>query len=173
MNLHEYTVQAEATAQPAAYDRAYLIPMIVGEVGELFGQRAKAVWHGWAPERLQAELVSEYGDIAWGCAILMKLEGTNPEQVTFRDMSYRGARFTGLVDPWQQVMSKAHDVYLFSLEDATSSYVRGAAQQLWLALGTYCQDITGKSFDDVLFNNLTKLAGRVQRGTLVGSGDHR
>jgi len=57
MNLHEYTVQAEATAQPAAHDRAYLIPMIVGEVGELFGQRAKAVWHGWAPERLQAELV--------------------------------------------------------------------------------------------------------------------
>lgn len=173
MNLHEYLPQAEATAQPAAYDRAYLIPMIVGETGELFGQRAKAVWHGWTPERLQAELVSEYGDIAWGTAILMKLEGTNPEQVTFRDMTHRAAPWSKTVDPWQQVLSKSHDVYLFSLEDATSSFVRGAAQQLWLALAHYSYEITGASFDEVLQNNLTKLAGRVQRGTLVGSGDHR
>lgn len=179
MHVAEYTQRAEATAQPAAYDREYLIPMIVGETGELFGQRAKAVWHGWDWPRLHTELVSELGDIAWGTAILMKLEGTDFTKVTFEGHTSRPHAHTqatwgaGTVDPWQQLLVRANDLHLYYTQPETHCYLRGAAQQLWLALQTHCLAITGDSFDDVLQYNLAKLASRAARGTLVGSGDHR
>lgn len=175
MHVTEYTAQALALLQPIAYDRAYLIPMIVGEVGELFGQRAKAVWHQWPTERLQAELVSEFGDVAWGTAILMQLEGTDLTKVEFANHTSIPKRgmYGSTVDPWQQLQVRAGDLYLYYSEEASHTWLRGAAQQMWLALQTYCQEVTGVPFEEVLQANLDKLAGRVQRGTLVGSGDHR
>lgn len=180
MNVLDYTQEAASTAQSAAYDRAYLIPMIVGEVGELFGQRAKAVWHGWDKERLTDELVLEYGDICWGTAILMLLEGTDHSKVDFTKVTalpHRGGVNTlwagNQPDPWQQLLARSTDLYLYYTQEETHSYLRGAAQQLWLALQTHCQVITGHPFDDVLTANLAKLASRAARGTLVGRGDHR
>lgn len=174
MDLQEYTHLAARTAQPAAYDRAYLVPMIVGETGELFGQRAKAVWHGWDAAKLELELVSEYGDIAWGTAILLKVEGIHYDKVQFPPLRQQGPTVWGRQqDPWQHLLTKAHDVYLFNTQEETSSYVRGAAQQLWLALQHHSLAITGRDFDHVLQVNLDKLASRAARGTLVGAGDHR
>ena len=180
MNVLEYTKAAQATAMPTAYDRSYLIPKIVGEVGELFGHRAKAVWHGWHPDRLAGELISEYGDIAWGTAILMQLEGTDLAKVDFENAtavtrSHGSSMWvsTSVPDPWQQLQSRAGDLYLYYTQEETHTWLRGASQQMWLALQTHCQAITGATFEDVLQHNLAKLAGRVQRGTLVGQGDHR
>jgi hypothetical protein len=170
--LANYQARAAATAQPAAYDRAYLIPMIVGEVGELFGQRAKAVWHGWEPSRLQEELVSEYGDVCWGVAILLQMEGA---------ANLQGSRLRQPVltswgnepDPWQQLQARAGWLYRFHTQKETHQFICGEAKQLWLLLEANCQAITGVPFDAVLGANLAKLASRAARGTLVGQGDHR
>lgn len=166
MELKEYQARAAVTAQPAAYQHHYLVPMIVGEVGELFGQRAKAVWHGWDDNRLRQELVSEYGDIAWGTAILLRMEG-----VSVVDSMYAPRPPYG--NPWQALVSSANDLHLFYSSAETTRWVSSEAQRLWLALQKHCQAITGHSWDTVLQANLAKLAGRVQRGTLVGQGDHR
>lgn len=171
MNLHDYQLAAARTAQPAAYDRAYLIPMIVGETGELFGQRAKSVWHGWHADRLAAELVSEYGDIAWGTAILLDLEGVRDLQGY--DVRPGRTIWGDKLDPWHVLLQKASAIHLFSTQADTQRFVGSEAAQLWLALAQHCEEITGSTWDEVLGANLAKLAGRVERGTLVGSGDHR
>jgi len=174
MNVTEYTAQASSLLMPIANDRAYLIPMIVGETGELFGQRAKAVWHQWTPERLQLELVSEYGDIAWGTAILMQLEGSNLTRFA-ADHPMTGTRdpLTGVRNPWQTLLNRANDLHYWYTERETHGYIRGTAEAMWVALEVHCQAITGVSFEEVLNKNLAKLHSRAERGTLIGSGDHR
>lgn len=171
MELAEYQVAAARTAEPAAYDREYLIPMIVGETGELFGQRAKAVWHGWSPERLQAELALEYGDIAWGVAILLDLEGVR--DVRGYDVRPTRTVWGGQLDPWHVLVQMASAVHLFSTQVDTSRFVSSEAARLWLALEQHCQAITGRSWEVVQQGNLAKLASRAARGVLQGAGDHR
>jgi NTP pyrophosphatase (non-canonical NTP hydrolase) len=73
MKLSEYQSAALSTAMEKAFSLDYLVPMIIGELGELSGQKAKAHWHGWPAEKLEVELVSEYGDVCWGTAILLHM----------------------------------------------------------------------------------------------------
>jgi hypothetical protein len=174
MELMDYQAAAAATAAPEAFSLDYLIPGIVGEVGELFGQKAKAHWHGWTPERLQAELISEYWDICWMTAILLSTE--NVHHLTYKQdrmEEFVLTRWGNKRDSWHILLQRAQYLHQWSTEKETLSYIRGEAQQMWVALHQYCWDITGASFDHVLNANLMKLAGRVQRGTLVGQGDHR
>ena len=169
--LANYQARAAATAQKEAYDLAYLVPMIVGEVGELHGQKAKAHWHGWTPARLQEELVSEFGDVCWGTAILLDMYGirSTPEQLLGQPRTPWGDE----LDPWHILLQRATGLHLFYIQLNTHRYLPGEATQLWLALEKYCHDITGLPFQDVLDYNVKKLADRAARGVLQGSGDHR
>ena len=169
--LSNYQARAASTAAESAYDRSYLIPGIVGEAGELFGQRAKAVWHGWDNQKLSQELVSEYGDICWMTAILLDMEGTKDSHPVL--LGQPGSLRGGELDPWHTLLNRACSLHLFYAQRETQRYIPAEAMQLWLALERYCLRITGADFDTVLDANLAKLAGRVARGTLVGSGDHR
>lgn len=171
MKLADYQSKALRTAQPRAFDNDYLIPMIVGEVGELLGQRAKAHWHGWSPARLREELVSEYGDVAWGTAVLLHVEGSSDIKVKPREIPL--TVFGHRPDPWYALVVRASYLYQFYTQEETHCYIRGEAQQLWLKLEHHCEAITGVPFDEVLNANLHKLASRAARGVLVGSGDHR
>ena len=174
MKFFEYQAAAASTAMPAAFSDAYLVPMIVGEIGELFGQKAKAHWHGWDAARLRTELVSEYGDIAWGTAILLSTRGVHHFEVKSDPMNEHAlTRWGNKMDAWQVLLQRGQYLHQWYTEQETHSYIRGEAQQLWVTLATFSEAITGASFDEVLQTNLAKLAGRVQRGTLVGSGDHR
>lgn len=169
MKLSEYQAAAAATADPKAFSLDYLIPGIVGEVGELHGQKAKSHWHGWDADKLQKELVSEYGDICWMTAILLSTHGvTAVPQVTWKQHKVVTEK-----EAWHILLQKATFLSLWTQEERTMSYLQGEAQQLWLALEDHCETITGMCFDHVLGKNLTKLADRARRGTLVGSGDHR
>lgn len=161
--LGNYQSAAAVTAQEEAFDTDYLVPGIVGEVGELFGQKAKAKWHGWDADVLQAELVSEYGDVAWMTAILLGMYGVDTvEPFSTRDN-------VGLEHLILMRSTALHLYYTLGLEE----HLPEAAARLWAALEHGCQEITGASFQEVLDNNVDKLAGRVARGTLRGSGDHR
>lgn len=172
MDFNTYQKAAGSTAQEKAFSLDYLIPMIVGETGELFGQRAKSHWHGWSADKLQVELVSEYGDICWGVAIFLGTQGVHilpPLPVTAKN-SYGALEAD---NPWQALLSRACYLNMWYTDDTTLSYLKAEAISLWYALERNAEAITGMPFGTVLQANLTKLAGRVARGTLVGSGDHR
>lgn len=170
MKLSEYQAAALTTAQPRAFSLDYLVPMIVGEVGELFGQKAKAHWHGWSADKLQVELVSEFGDVCWGTAILLHVldRGVvelSPEATRRRVRDHR--------DPGQILVQRAAYLHAWYSDEPSRAFLANEAQSMWYTLEAHCEAITGMPFETVLQANLTKLAGRVERGTLVGSGDHR
>lgn len=168
--LREYQTQAKATAQVEAYDHAYLIPGIVGEVGELFGQKAKATWHGWDADTLQTELVAEYGDICWMTALLLDMFELHDETDPVRNTTVLRP-YTR--EPWQTLLGKAYSLHMFHTDPECRPYITGAARDLWVTLRAQCEAITGASFDDVLAYNGAKLAARAAKGVLRGSGDHR
>lgn len=168
MKLSEYQTAAAATADPKAYSLSYLIPMIVGETGELFGQKAKSFWHGWSADKLQQELVSEFGDICWGIAILLKSGNvSNVPSYVFPDSN----------DGWHWLLSCSHDIHLFYTRPGYQSnrmdWILQEAAMMWATLEHHCEEITGVAFDTVLIKNLQKLADRAARGVLKGQGDHR
>lgn len=175
LNLDRYQQRAAATAEPRAYDLEYLVPGIVGEVGELFGQRAKAHWHGWSSAQLRNELVNEYGDICWMTALLLKTRG-----ITDLDPAYPaagGVRW-GRMDPNHALLSASQNVHLQWLMEQegiadSEKWMDESVSRLWRVLRAHCVDITGVPFQQVLNVNLAKLASRAARGVLRGSGDHR
>lgn len=159
MDLQDYQIEACKTAHERAYHLEYLLPGIMGEVGELFGRKAKGYWHGWDEEKLNEELASEYGDIAWMTALLL---------IHFDVHDIEGWPSGGgweTSDLWDNLFLMAGSLQVMP-------EVLGA-QTLWHRLELYCKTITGHDFDYVLRKNLQKLADRQARGTLVGEGNHR
>lgn len=170
MELKEYQERATATAEPRAYDLAYLVPGIVSEVGELLGQQAKAHWHGWTPERLQDAALLEYGDIAWLTAVLLKVNG--------RSNVLPLPRVRSVDTPTQQLVTIARDLHLAWSVDGFSSadredWVAQEAVRMWRRLELHAEAVTGHPFDVALERNLAKLASRAERNVLRGAGDYR
>lgn len=172
MDLAEYQLLAEATAQPRAYDLDYLIPMLAGEVGELFGQQAKAHWHGWPATQLQQELVCEWGDVAWGTAILLKVEGVHHVD-DYRPLVAPTSMWGKQPAPMLALITRANNLVAFYQEPELRHLIRSEAERLWAQLAYHCSTVTGSHFDIVLQTNLAKLASRAKRGVLQGQGDHR
>lgn len=175
LTLLAYQQRAIATAEERAFHLQYLVPAILGEVGELFGQQAKGYWHQWPADQLQKELVSEYGDICWMTALLLHTRGVAQLQPEYpADPS----RTWGALDPMQALFQAAASVYRnrqLEIEgiSETDDWLDQAAERLWRALRSRCEEITGVPFQEVLHANLAKLADRAARGVLRGKGDHR
>lgn len=170
MELKEYQELATATAEPRAYDLAYLIPGIVSEVGELLGQQAKAHWHGWETEKLQDAALLEYGDIAWLTAVLLKVHG--------KDNTLPHTVVRSPYTPEQQFTSIASSMYLaWTVGDLSpqerTDWIQDEALRMWRRLEQYSEAVTGQPFDVALEANLAKLASRAERNVLRGSGDYR
>lgn len=165
--LQDYLAQALVTADPKAFQHPYLIPGIVGEVGELHGQTAKAVWHGWDDAKLSKELISEYGDIAWMTAVLLHVEADKGAEITIPVFSTRLED-----DALHLLLMRATSLNLY-YSGGLLQYIPEAASRLWSALEYKCKEVTGVSFQEVLDNNIAKLADRAARGVLKGAGDNR
>lgn len=163
--LAEYQKLALQTAMPEAFLPSYLVPSIVGEVGELFGKRGKAVRDHWEPERLDRELAAEYGDVLWMTAILLHTQGV---RAVFRPVSTREHR-----DPWYALLDISQWLYEEHTQEVQSVSLMRPAIKLWQALSRDCQAITGHSMDEVMAINIEKLLSRQARGVLTGSGDNR
>lgn len=172
-----YVEAARETADPEAYHLEYLVPGIVGEIGELFGQRAKAHWHGWPDEQLRTELTSELGDIAWMTAILLDRFGVTEiprEEYDKMDRPYANA-----IPVSSLLLARAtslHGAHMSSLdlEELAERLIPATATSLWVLIETRSAQITeGADFPEVLDYNLKKLADRAARKVLKGSGDHR
>lgn len=162
MDLFEYQPLALKTALPTALNPDYLVPMIVGEIGEVFGKKAKAVRDGWSAERLGKELISEYGDVCWGTAVLLSQFGIDKvSQVALYDNAEL------------DLLDRSGRLYAAHCDDTEPTWLDEAAERMWFTLATHCRAITGADFDVVLQANVAKLADRAGRGTLQGSGDAR
>lgn len=164
MDLAEYQLLAQKTALPTSLSREYLVPMIIGEIGELFGQKAKAVRDTWAPDDLAKMLISEYGDIAWGTAVLQRILGVWGEE---------GYQFPVHPDPYTALLQCSLRLHEADQNDDDTPWLDDAAEQLWYTLKHHCLAITGRDFDTVLSSNVDKLARRAQYDTIMGSGDLR
>lgn len=188
--LLNYMSKAKSTAQAEAYSYQYLVPGLLGEVGEVYGQIAKNHWHGWTAEKFETELVAEYGDICWMTAILfdhrftavhtnIKVEehelGFNP----FAGMQAVSEQVATLVEAlhWENqaladVEEYGADVAATRLE-ALEQRTDYALQKLWGTLVAYAPVVTGHPLQKALDYNAEKLASRAARGVLRGAGDHR
>ena len=162
--LAEYQKLALQTAMPEAFLPSYLVPSIVGEVGELFGKRGKAVRDHWEPERLDRELAAEYGDVLWMTAIL--LHSLDVDEVTLPPLT-RSHR-----DPWYDLLDLSQWLYEEHMQEVKPS-LRKPAITLWQALVKDCESITGHTLPYVMQINIDKLLSRQARGVLTGSGDNR
>lgn len=174
LTLSSYQERASATADPRAYDLEYLIPAIIGEVGELFGQTAKAHWHVWPAQKLQMELISEYGDICWMTALLLKREGitAQPAERMYHIVSGQSIGHHAYSNPWTALLSSAMSLHK-SESGLIGEPLGNVAHWLWVELEVHCKEVTGVSLEQVLRANLGKLADRAARGVLKGQGDHR
>ena len=162
--LAEYQKLALQTAMPEAFLPSYLVPSIVGEVGELFGKRGKAVRDHWEPERLDRELAAEYGDVLWMTAILLHSLDVDEIHLPNNTRDHR--------DPWYDLLDISQWLYEEHMQEVTPSLHKPACT-LWQRLARNCQAITGHSMDEVMAINIEKLLSRQARGVLTGSGDNR
>lgn len=190
--LNDYIEAATSTAQPAAYDYDYLVPGILGEIGEVYGQLAKSHWHGWSEDKLKEELKAEYGDICWMTAILISKRMVVSE-LTFRGLDVAPDDFVPfqclgrISQNFQEFMDKLRvevgiamqleefpdNEDLANRHEAQEDLVNDKLLELWAALAVLATAATGSSFQDILDYNKAKLASRKARGVLRGSGDHR
>lgn len=170
-HLASYQSEALKTAAPVALTLPYLIPGIVGEVGELFGHRAKALWHETPVPELMTEQALEYGDICWMTAVLLSVYKISEVP---RNFYHPHARWWGGPEnPWLSLLRNASSLFQWFSEEQTTPYIKDTACDLWVSLERESVHITGRHFDEVLAMNISKLRSREERGTLVGNGDHR
>lgn len=166
LSLQQYQTQALQTAMPEAFNHDYLIPAIVGEVGELFGKRAKAVRDHWSPARLDDELAGEYGDVLWMGAVLLDCHEVH-------EIGEGWKYLPRPKDSWDHILRNAHQLYDLHTHGSRGSAIEIQAIRFWCILEQNCFTVTGHQFHAVQERNLAKLASRQDRGVITGSGDNR
>lgn len=155
MNLDDYTPQATATAEPRAYDLEYLLPGIIGEVGEFFSEFAKQHWH--ETDR-SATIVDEYGDIAWLTAVLLSRLGVDQTMV---DQMTDLRSYDDHAAALEVLLARASSVYR-----SEEAHLPARAANLWATLAQHSEVLANASFDDVLSRNIQKLAERTAKDEL-------
>lgn len=137
MNLEAYSRQVIALASPRTLDLEYLLPAIIGDVGNLIGTVADR----WAQRQaFDEEIISAYQDLACDTAVLLHRDRiTDVSDVT-------SLRYVEDFDAaLELILARATSVY------RSGADTRGArAAGLWVCLADHCETITGKSFAEVL-----------------------
>lgn len=168
MNLADYQTKARSTAVPLAYEYRYLMPGLLGELGELTGRQAKGFWKGdVGTAAYLVDIAYEYGDIAWMTAILLSKQHIHGRDAWGHPY---GSAARGNMTPLGEI---AFEVSVMFTQYSAGPCFFIDARPLWDLLERHCEAITGRSFSEVLEMNLSKLASRAARGVLIGNGDHR
>lgn len=182
LSLEEYAKRAQETAESRAYHMGYLIPGIMGELGELSGQIAKGYWHQWSAEKLREELTAEYGDVLWMTALLSQRYGVtdqdlDPKELVLLEETPDPALpkyvVLHLVDDFLDVAENCLDPMADFEDEVAYREARDSVARFWSRLCGCCLAVTGRSLGQVQEYNLNKLASRAARGVLRGQGDHR
>lgn len=144
MTLDEYQELAYRTCTQACYTDEYLDLGYLAEVGELAGKLAKRVR---GDEIRDFSIMLEIGDIGWFISTKARLHG---EQITLVPL-----------------VPCFHDTVYDLLHPANNAFNLKMS-----ILKNVCEKL-GFDFDMCLQINIDKLASRLERGTIIGSGDNR
>ena len=180
MNLSEYRKIARLTALPAALDvTGYLAPMIAGEVGEIYGTLAKANRDGWDTDTRYKAVAKEIGDVLWGVAVLIDFVEPELSEDARHDAWANVARIEELTP--EAALKIAYDragdiISAAMIRNPVGDYfIYSSAVKLWDHIehnaGLF---VDGHyTFDEVLHMNADKLADRMARNVISGSGNDR
>ena len=144
MTLDEYQELAYKTCTPACYTDEYLDLGYLSEVGELAGKLAKRVRGDVITDM---PIMLEIGDIAWMISIKARLHG---EKITL-----------------VQLVPFFNDTVFDLLHPENNAFNLKMS-----ILKNVCEKL-GFSMWECLKLNIDKLASRLDRGTIMGSGDNR
>ena len=156
MTLTEFTQGALRTAEQRAFDHQYLLPGLIGEVGELFAEFAKEHWH--ETDRGDTK-VDELGDVAWLTAILLHTLNVSEDDITHSTWTMP---LPDDVDGMLELLlSRAAAVYL-----SDEGALRKRAVVLWRFLEDAAPVLTGQPLQAALRANQAKLQSRAEAGEL-------
>lgn len=166
MNLRDYQVEIEAFAHyPANQAIDYCFLGLIGEAGELANQVKKIIRDdaGVVTPMRTDKLVSEAGDVLWYTTRLAThddwdLSDYQPA-ATLAGITTLGLTLIGATLELNRVVN--------ALADRQADL-----QEVFEALSDFAY-IIGSDIEELADCNLKKLTGRLERGTLGGSGDDR
>jgi hypothetical protein len=133
---------------------------LVEEVGEFFGKLCKAHRKGGEPDR--AGLLLELGDVCWRVVACVHASGETKVHWEEPD---------GLRDEERPLCEylAAEAIDIMNSEGRDIVFHAGEILDTIDALA----EREGATFGEVLQMNVDKLDGRLERGTIIGAGDHR
>lgn len=180
MNLHQYQEAIEGFARyPQVHSQRYTALGLVGEVGEIANQ-VKKIWRDdegqLTPARTE-KLRDELGDVLWYATRWAHHAGfmvgafTISIGVGIPDMDLAPAQ--DIFAATEQLSLSAAATLTFSLfEHVDQGDKLDFAHSLFKTIATMA-DFLETDLEEIAQMNVDKLTGRVERGTLQGSGDGR
>ena len=178
MNLHDYQDAIDAFARyPEVHSMRYTAMGLFGEAGEIANQ-VKKIWRDdesqLTPARTE-KLRDELGDVLFYATRWSHHQGFLVGSLTIEigtgidDMDIAPAKdIFEATEHLNLLASTATAFAVVSGEGQTFDYI----QALFNAIATMA-DFLETDLDEVAQANVDKLTGRVERGTLQGSGDGR
>ncbi len=169
MKTHDYQwlVNDRAVNRATFEDIEYLNCGVIGETGELAEEVKKMLRddNGHLTDARRAAIRTEAGDVLWYLSAIATRCGLFLPEVLahlyFESVTHRPSTSTAA----SRIRQLAADVVA-----VTTAPDEGTIQDAFLSLVDVC-DWAGVTIDDVAIANISKIEGRLARGTVGGSGD--
>lgn len=151
MDLKTFQAGIKPDATEAAYHLGYLVPGIMGDVGDLFALRANAALR---EQDVSGEAAVEmYGELAWKTAILLDSYGIDEVEAEITEAMQH--QWAGQISGWLSLANRAQLTAAMWLEDRPH-LIPGSAQRLWVSCRMRAEEVTGVDFDTILQTHLDK-----------------
>lgn len=197
MTFNQYQTAALRTAiYPEQMQMEYPCLGLCGESGEVADKIKKLVRdHNWypgqpIPEAQRKAIALELGDVMWYVAVLLDRKGWSmSDAMNAFDMSLdqriddRVPNLLSYFKKHSYLYEEPADVMAVVLCSLASKYALGTMTKKCSAISVptayivavvaRLAEVTGYSLEEICQMNIEKLQGRVDRGTLHGSGDER
>lgn len=181
MNLFDYETKINDFARyPHVHSHRYCALGLVGETGEVANQ-VKKIWRdddGLLTESRKEKLRDELGDVLWYATRYAHHRGLSAGAITIE----LGARSKALdLSPVVDIFDATERLTMLStstvaintdFDDVAGSDLQLWAQEMFNTIADVA-DMLDTNIEDVAQANVDKLTGRVERGTISGSGDGR
>lgn len=149
---------------------AYVFYGLIEEVGEIAGKVKRVIreHEGSWNDKLRAELRDEFGDYLWYLNEFLIMTNC-VYALSLLKQDYRHARDNDKLIDLALCTSKRAGLYLDERDQVRPFEEAGSLLEVFhAAMVEY-----GFDFEEIAKANCRKLMGRLERGTLRGSGDHR
>lgn len=147
-----YQRRAWKLAEGRAVELDYLIPGLVGKVGELFAHRSRAHRDDDPFREVAPRYVLAYGAAAWMTATALRAYGVVALPRWAKDSARQQLQHRR-PDPGADLLADVTAAYTAWSDDVGEELVEELTRT-WVTLQASCAPITGRAFPDVLDENL-------------------